>query len=64
MRHPFWNWRGKTHKGSLRLSPKHGLPTCVVESAAQWIFVHRVLIYIAVVGTLTLLLELFNVHLR
>lgn len=45
----------------FRWNPNQGEPECVGERFSQWTWDHRVLLYIAVVVTLILAVELFGI---
>lgn len=46
----------------FRWQPKHGEPGCFGESVTQALWRHRIALYIAVVVTLTLAVQIWNPH--
>ena len=50
-----------THNEPIRWHPRHGDPSCIIEWLAQTTWEHRILVYIAVVTTLTFWTAVFGV---
>lgn len=48
----------------FRWKPKHGDPYCVVEKISQRVFEHRLSIYIAIVVTAILVIQVTGVQIR